>query len=122
MVHSRDDLRSKFQVIRTKGSQVIAVGSWAEKSGNFVDSPCTSLSRMPKSANRKRSRDHVACRSRDHGNPINRIFFLMLNFLSKEFYKIHDKTTFHVATYIVSDYHIILLKYFSYDAEKIHFI
>ena len=66
MVHSRDDLHSKFQVIRTKGSQVIAVGSWAEKSGNFVDSPCTSLSQMPKSANRKRSRDHVACRSRDH--------------------------------------------------------
>ena len=73
-------------------------------------------------------------RRRDHGSapvitspaapviPINRIFFLMLNFLSKEFYKIHDKTTFHVATYIVSDYHIILLKYFSYDAEKIHFI
>ena len=61
-------------------------------------------------------------RRRDHGNPINRIFFLMLNFLSKEFYKIHDKTTFHVATYIVSDYHIILLKYFSYDAEKNHFI
>ena len=68
MVHSRDDVHSKFQVIRTKGSQVIAVGSWAEKSGNFVDSPCTSLSRMPKSANRKRSRDHVACRSRDHGD------------------------------------------------------
>ena len=61
-------------------------------------------------------------RSRDHGNPINTIFFSMLNFLSKEFYKIHDKTTFHVATYIVSDYFIILLKYFSYDAEKINFI
>ena len=61
-------------------------------------------------------------RRRDHGNPINTTFFLMLNFLSKEFYKIHDKTTFHVATYIVSDYHIILLNYFSYDAEKIHFI
>ena len=44
------------------------------------------------------------------------------NFLSKEGYKVHDKTTFHGTTHIVSDYHIIWLKYLSNHAEKIQFI
>ena len=68
-------------------------------------------------------------RSRDHGSaPVITSPTKLLdqtdlpNFLSKEGYKVHDKTTFHGTPHIVSDYHIIWLKYLSYDAEKIHFI
>ena len=78
---------------------------------------------------RERSRDHVACRSRDRGSaPVITSPTRLLdqtdlpNFFSKEGYKVHDKTTFHETTHIVSDYHIIWLKYLSNHAEKIQFI
>ena len=35
MVHSRDNLHSKFQVIRTNGFRVIAVGIWDKKNQYF---------------------------------------------------------------------------------------